>query len=73
MDEIKKEEPEILDKDHARENIMFIRQNIYMLGANDREFSEIDIILKDLEDGAIEPEEAVRRAFVIENSKQDYH
>jgi len=73
MDETKREEPEKLDKEHAKENVMFIRQNIYMLGANDSEFSDIDKILKDLEDGAIEPEEAVRQAWVIENSKQDYH
>ena len=62
-----------ITKEQAIADIMGLRQYIYLLGANDSEFNEIDKILKDLDDGKIEPINAVQAVAKIEARKQDYH
>jgi hypothetical protein len=53
--------------------ISAIIQNIYMLGANDHEFSTIEDIRQKMKSGVITPEQAVAEAKKIENAKMDYH
>lgn len=50
-----------------------IRQQIYMLGANDVEFSQLNVILDSFKKGEISGDEAIIKAQTILNSKQDYH
>lgn len=42
-------------------------------GRNDAEFSVLDKIIKDLENGIITPEEAEKRAMRLIETKQDYN
>jgi len=60
------------DKNQAKQEVNIILQQICQTGAVDFEPSAFQEILKLLEDGNIEPEEAVRRAREIESSRQDY-
>ncbi|MFH1111760.1 MAG: hypothetical protein V1712_01680 [Patescibacteria group bacterium] len=55
------------------EEIMAIQQEIYMMGANDSEFSVIKGILERLRNKEISAEEAIAQANQIKNNKQDYH
>lgn len=66
-------EPVKLDKATARMEVLASLERMYQMGANDYEPGAIGNILRKLTNDEIEPEEAVRQAFRIENSKQDYH
>ena len=57
----------------ARMDILFTRQQILLLGANDRENAAIEEILRKLEVGKILPEDATQEAGKILSSKNDYH
>lgn len=62
-----------LDKENAKFTIGALRQEIYMLGANDSEFSSIDSILAELESGNISPQDAIDQVTAIKEQKQSYH
>ena len=62
-----------IDKESARLLIGGLRQDIYMLGANDSEFSFIESILVELETGDISPQNAVDQVMAIKERKQSYH
>lgn len=62
-----------LDKENAKLTIGALRQEIYMLGANDSEFSSIDSILAELESGNISPQDAIDQVTAIKEQKQSYH
>lgn len=53
--------------------IMMIRQEVYMMGANDYEIPALDRLLEELRKGKITPEEAIKQARAIQARKQDYH
>ena len=53
--------------------INHLRQQIYMMGANDSENNKINEIIKKMESGEITGEEAVKEVALILESKQDYH
>lgn len=57
----------------AKMEIEVIRQEIYMKGANDSEFNQINDILKKMEKGECLPERAVEAARKISDSKMEYH
>jgi uncharacterized membrane protein YjjP (DUF1212 family) len=57
----------------AKTEIKMIRQEIYMKGANDSEFDQINDILKKMEQGKYLPEQAVQEARKISESKMEYH
>ncbi len=57
----------------AKSEIEAMRQEIYMIGANDSEFSEIATILKALKDGTYSPEKAIEETRKIYEKKMDYH
>jgi len=59
--------------DQARPVILELRQRMAVMGANDSEFWTVDEILKKLDSGEIEPDQAVRDAHAILEGKQDYH
>ncbi len=67
------QEKEPLTKEQARDEIMFIRQQVYLMAANDSELPEINRILEELEANKIDPNDAVEKVYQIKNSKQDYH
>jgi polyhydroxyalkanoate synthesis regulator phasin len=50
-----------------------LRQQIYMLGANDSENSQINVIIEMYKKGEVTGEEAIQRVNQILHSKQDYH
>ena len=72
MKEILEEREKITQKE-ARERVNMVLQEISVMGANNSEFFEISQILKNLEEGNIDPEQAVQEAEQIKSSKQDYH
>lgn len=53
--------------------IEWLKQQIYMLGANDVEFSIVDGIIKQYKEGQISGDEAVKKVTFILESKQNYH
>lgn len=57
----------------AELEIKIILQDMYVMGANDSEKSDIDSILIKMKSSEISPEEAIKQAMAIKNSKQDYH
>jgi len=57
----------------AKLEIEAIRQEIYMMGANDAEFNELATVLKAMESGTCLPEQAVEEARKIRDKKMDYH
>lgn len=61
------------DKENAKLAIGALRQEIYMLGANDSEFSSIDSILSELESGSKSPQDAIDQVTAIKDQKQSYH
>jgi hypothetical protein len=61
------------DIETAEAEIAMIRQDIYMMGANDTEMSDLDAIVASLRDGTYSPEEALRKARKIGDRKMDYH
>lgn len=74
MEKINKDnQEEPITKEEALNQIMAIRQEVYMMGANDFEFSAIDEIVKNLESEEISPQEAVSRVYKIKEGKSDYH
>jgi hypothetical protein len=50
-----------------------LRQQIYMMGANDSENSQVNAIVDMYKRGEIEGEEAIQKVTAILNNKQDYH
>lgn len=50
-----------------------LRQQIYMMGANDVENSQIDLIISRYKKGDISAEESIQQVTEILNNKQDYH
>lgn len=50
-----------------------LRQQIYMLGANDSENSQINLIIEMYKKSEITGEEAIQKVNAIVHSKQDYH
>ena len=57
----------------AEAEILAIRQEIYMRGANDSEIPTIDRLLNSLRAGGRTPEDAVQEAREIMARKADYH
>lgn len=53
--------------------IMAIRQEIGMMGANDYEIPAVDQIIEKFEKGEYTPEEALQEVNAIKNRKADYH
>ena len=71
-------EPKTFEKppmtvEEAHTAIAEIRQEVAAMGANDREFDSLDQVLAKLDAEALEPEEAVKEARGVLESKQDYH
>ena len=64
---------ETLDKELALGEILAIRDQVAALGANDSEIPVLNDIHEQLLLNLISSEEALRRARLIENIKQDYH
>lgn len=62
-----------IDKEQARMMIAEIRQRVAIMGANDSEFWNLDLICDKMEKGESTPEEAVTEANGVLSSKQDYH
>lgn len=62
-----------LSKDEAKIEVSAAFQRMATMGANNYEPGAIKDILKKLEAGEIEPNEAVQKALEMEASKQDYH
>lgn len=50
-----------------------LRQEVYMMGANDYEIPAIDELIQKLEKGECTPEEALSQAESIKSKKADYH
>ena len=50
-----------------------VRQEVYLMGANDSEIPEIDEIIERFNKGEIGREEALAQVSSIKNRKQDYH
>lgn len=50
-----------------------LRQQIYMMGANDVEFGQIDSILNSFKNGDISGDEAAAKAQTVLDGKQNYH
>lgn len=50
-----------------------LRQQIYMMGANDSENAQINVIIEKYKTGEIEGPEAIQCVTELLNSKQDYH
>lgn len=50
-----------------------LRQQIYMMGANDSENTQINVIIEKYKTGEIEGVEAIQCVTELLNSKQDYH
>lgn len=65
-------EPE-RSRQEIMEEVRYVRQNVYLMGANDAEIREIDAVIGLEEKGEIEPLEALSRAEKILAGKQDYH
>lgn len=57
----------------ARQEVEAIRGEIAILGANDSEFDQLNVIQQDLASGQIAPTEAVRQAVSVRDSKGTYH
>jgi hypothetical protein len=57
----------------AAAQIMAIRSQTEVMGANDYEGSALTQLQRRLQEGELEPEEAVKQANGILGSKQDYH
>mgnify|MGYP000895589733 CR=1 FL=1 len=57
----------------AAHRVLAAEQAAMGMGANDYEYGAFAAIKQGLFDGKISPEEAVRQAESIVNSKQDYH
>ncbi|HXK39759.1 MAG TPA: hypothetical protein VJ837_02925 [Candidatus Paceibacterota bacterium] len=57
----------------AKMEVLHTRQKVALMGANDVELPAINAILDGLESGEISPEEAVREANKILESKADDH
>ncbi len=57
----------------AAAQIMAIRNQTEVMGANDYEGSAFTLLQRRLEDGEVTPEEAIVEAKGILESKQDYH
>ncbi len=53
--------------------ILSIKEQVFLMGANDSEGSKFDEILRQLQDKEITEEQAVGEAYKILYSKQDYH
>ncbi|MBI5465834.1 MAG: hypothetical protein HY974_00925 [Candidatus Kerfeldbacteria bacterium] len=67
------EEPQGREANSPEDTIMAIRQEVYMMGANDYEIPALDDIIKSLRNGTLSAEEAVQQAMDIKARKQDYH
>lgn len=65
--------PQTISLDEAFIKIQAIEQDCYVMGANDYERSAFQQIRKQMRDQIITPEEAVKMAQQILDSKQDYH
>ncbi len=57
----------------AKFEILSILNEIMIMGANDSERSQIDNILERLTAHQINPEDAIKEARKIKDSKQSYH
>ncbi|MDA8596941.1 hypothetical protein N9L26_01250 [Candidatus Pacebacteria bacterium] len=57
----------------ASVQIETLRADISTMGANDSEFDALNSIQEQLRQSVITPEEAVRQATGVKESKQDYH
>lgn len=57
----------------ALAEIGYIRQEVGLMGANDREIPELDRIAAELREGGVDPQKALEAAREILGSKQDYH
>jgi hypothetical protein len=73
MEKEKNQELDKINKEQATNEVISAMQRMTVMGANDYEPGAMKDILKNLDEGLIEPEEAVRQALAIEASKQDYH
>lgn len=62
-----------LDTESATATIMGIFQEISLMGANDSEHDQIMDIISRMKMGLVEPDEAIREAQMVRDSKTDYH
>lgn len=62
-----------LNKERAEMEILAIRDQIAAFGANDYELPAINELIKEVRNGAISPEVALREAVTIKFSKNDHH
>ncbi len=60
-------------RETALAEIGYIRQEVGLMGANDREIPELDRIAAELREGGADPQKALEAAREILASKQDYH
>lgn len=63
----------LMNKNHAYATIEAVRAEIGVMGRNDSEFSTLDAIKRQLEDGQITPDDAIAQAKAIPENKQDYN
>lgn len=61
------------DVSQALLRIAEIKNMIGVMGANSNEFSDLAKIEVDLQKSVLKPEDAISRANLILDSKQDYH
>lgn len=66
-----------MEKTPTPENLLAVIEQVRALcaamGANDHEFSTLDNIADRYRKGEIPPEEAIKLAWGVYESKQDYH
>jgi hypothetical protein len=60
-------------KEEAVKNIQYVRQQVYTMGGNDSEIPILNQLIKLVEEGNINPDDAVIEATNILERKQDYH
>jgi uncharacterized membrane protein YjjP (DUF1212 family) len=61
------------EKRSAIEDILRIRSEVAVQGFNDSEIPELNSLVSLVESEDLAPEEALKRAYEIQSSKQDYH
>ena len=57
----------------AKMEILAIQGEVSLMGANDYEIPALNNIIERLEKGECSPAEALKEAYQIRSSKQDYH
>ena len=54
-------------------DITILQQDIAVMGFNDSEHNDLEDLKNDILSKKISPEEGLKKAFKVKDSKQDYH